>query len=617
MKKKILFILFAIIFLSQKSRSQNIGVNNPAPDASALWDMVSTDKGVLIPRMTSAQRNGITSPATGLLVYDNTLNMFYYFNGTAWQPIGGNPGWSLTGDAGTSPATNFLGTIDNQSLLIKVNNVMAGFLDNQDGTFLGRNTFLGKSAGFNNTVTGYDNTFIGAKAGYSNTIGTLNTAIGAKALQNLTTGFSNIAIGREAMQLCASGWQNTAVGTGALQNATTGSWNNAFGYLSMRQTVSAGVGNNAFGTETLFNNTGQFNSAFGQTCMRQNTSGSYNSAFGSSALYNNTTGSNNVAMGDVALVSNTTGTNNTAIGFRAAYSAVTAGRIVAIGDSTLFANLTSENVAVGSRAMKNNTTGSNNSAFGSSSLILNSSGNYNNAFGYNSMPSNTTGSNNVAFGYNTLTANTAGPQNTAIGNYAGDKHPSYTNCTFVGYQADANSSGYSNSTALGYMSQVTASNQVKIGNSFVTSIGGYASWTTFPSDARFKTDVKENVPGLTFINELRPVTYHVNVSAINRNLNLRDSLIDKEALSDKQKILYTGFIAQEVEAAAKKSGYDFSGIEIPGDENGIYGIRYADFVVPLVKAVQELSSENAELKKAVAELAYKLNNHKGSLTVEK
>src|SRR6188768_2369934 len=246
--------------------------------------------------MTTAQRNLIVTPATGLLVYDNTLNEFYFFNGTSWQPIGGNSGWALTGDAGTTPAVNFLGTTDNQPLVIKVDNIKAGFLDNNDGNFLGRNTFLGKSAGAGNTITGYDNTFIGAKAGFSNTIGTLNTAVGAKVLQNLTTGFSNVAIGREAMQLAITGVQSTAVGMGALQNSTSGAWNNAFGYLAMRQTTGAGTGNNGFGTEVLFNNTALFNSAFGHTCMRTNTTGNYNSAFGSSALFNNTTGSNNVAM---------------------------------------------------------------------------------------------------------------------------------------------------------------------------------------------------------------------------------------------------------------------------------------------------------------------------------
>jgi trimeric autotransporter adhesin len=57
-----------------------------------------------------------------------------------------------------------------------------------------------------------------------------------------------------------------------------------------------------------------------------------------------------------------------------------------------------------------------------------------------------------------------------------------------------------------------------------------------------------------------------------------------------------GFVAQEVEAIVKKSGYVFSGIEAPQNEEDPYTIRYAEFVVPLVKAVQELSSQVADLQ---------------------
>ena len=68
----------------------------------------------------------------------------------------------------------------------------------------------------------------------------------------------------------------------------------------------------------------------------------------------------------------------------------------------------------------------------------------------------------------------------------------------------------------------------------------------------------------------------------------------------------TGFIAQEVEAAAKKLGFDFSGVDAPKNENDYYGLRYAEFVVPLVKAVQELSTLNAEKDKKIADLETRL-----------
>ena len=58
------------------------------------------------------------------------------------------------------------------------------------------------------------------------------------------------------------------------------------------------------------------------------------------------------------------------------------------------------------------------------------------------------------------------------------------------------------------------------------------------------------------------------------------------------KIVRTGFIAQEVEAAANKLNYDFDGVDKPQTKDGVYGLRYGEFVVPLVKAVQELSKQN-------------------------
>jgi hypothetical protein len=61
--------------------------------------------------------------------------------------------------------------------------------------------------------------------------------------------------------------------------------------------------------------------------------------------------------------------------------------------------------------------------------------------------------------------------------------------------------------------------------------------------------------------------------------------------------LYSGFVAQDVEKAALETGYDFSGVDKPRNENDLYGLRYAEFVVPLVKAMQEQQSQIEELKK--------------------
>ncbi|HSK14429.1 MAG TPA: hypothetical protein VK907_14510, partial [Phnomibacter sp.] len=86
-------LLFLLSFGSALvAHAQNVGINDKggAPHASAMLDVASTDKGVLIPRLTEAQRTAIAGPAAGLLVYQsNEKAGFYYYNGTQWQDLGG------------------------------------------------------------------------------------------------------------------------------------------------------------------------------------------------------------------------------------------------------------------------------------------------------------------------------------------------------------------------------------------------------------------------------------------------------------------------------------------------------------------------------------------------
>lgn len=116
-------LLLAALLLPAFAMAQGgVGINNPTPDASALLDLTSTNRGFLLPRMTTAQRNLIPTPATSLLIFNNTTQQYEYYNGVAWVPLVANNGWGTAGNAGTNPTTNFLGTTDNQSLAIRTNN---------------------------------------------------------------------------------------------------------------------------------------------------------------------------------------------------------------------------------------------------------------------------------------------------------------------------------------------------------------------------------------------------------------------------------------------------------------------------------------------------------------
>jgi hypothetical protein len=187
---------------------------------------------------------------------------------------------------------------------------------------------------------------------------------------------------------------------------------------------------------------------------------------------------------------------------------------------------------------------------------------------------------------------------------------------FIGALSDVNGTDYFNVIALGEFAIATASNQARIGNTNTTSIGGYANWTNF-SDGRYKKNVKDDVKGLDFIMKLRPVTYNLDAPGISEKLDEdRDAEGNdrmKIGLEEKEKVVQSGFIAQEVEKAAKELGYDFSGVDAPKNEKDFYGLRYAEFVVPLVKAVQELNknqaaqiaqlkAENTDVKERLAKL---------------
>ena len=402
-------------------------------------------------------------------------------------------------------------------------------------------TFLGYQAGNSNLSIG--SVGIGYRALFSNTIGAFNTASGYSALYSNTTGN-----------------YNTANGDYALYSNTTGAFNTASGY------------------DALYSNTtGNYNTASGVNALISNTIGNYNTASGLQALYSNTIGLSNTASGVQALRSNTTGSNNTASGYSALYS---------------------------------NTTGSNNTASGLNALYYNTIGNSNTASGYYALFYNTE-SYNTAFGAGALFSTTNSQYNVAIGNNAGDSFENGYNNVFLGANTDVNGAGYFNVVAVGQGTIVGGSSTARFGNPATSSYGGWANWTNV-SDGRFKKNIKTAVSGIAFINKLRPVTYNLDATGLDAFLHRNDpkeeqlsdaaKAIHNKALQDKEAITYTGFVAQEVETAAKELGYDFSGVDAPKNENDTYGLRYAEFVVPLVKAVQEQQKMIEAQQKQIEEL---------------
>jgi hypothetical protein len=234
-----------------------------------------------------------------------------------------------------------------------------------------------------------------------------------------------------------------------------------------------------------------------------------------------------------------------------------------------------------------NTIGGSNTASGTRALLSNTIGSSNTASGGSALDSNTTGT------YNTAAGSGAGGSSDSITAYGGGAIalvPSTTGWynTFLGRRAGATTQ-VSNCTAVGVDAYCTGDNQVRLGNAFVTSIGGKVAWSAL-SDLRAKTDLREVPLGLDFVLGLRPVAYR---------------------LRDGNGRLDMGFVAQDVEAVL---GDGYNVLDVGGDENRTLSLRYTDLIAPLVKAVQEqqnqirrqqgqMEAQRAEIESLTAALA--------------
>lgn len=145
MKRHVLAMLMIVQFgIILGAYSQGVSINSTGDfaDSSAVLDISSASKGVLIPRMTVAQKSAIFAPAEGLLVYqvDGTKGFYYYHSGSGWIILSdAKSSWSTAGNAGTTAATNFIGTTDSSSFGIRTNSIQRVFIDGDAGS-VGINT---------------------------------------------------------------------------------------------------------------------------------------------------------------------------------------------------------------------------------------------------------------------------------------------------------------------------------------------------------------------------------------------------------------------------------------------------------------------------------------------
>ena len=339
----------------------------PATGCPGNSDSLAAYSFPFVPGTNCTQRVS-TTPAEAAMVYFLRL-----LNGGGGG--GGGPFWKLTGNPGTTPGTNFIGTTDGHGLELKVNNAEAGWLDYTSpyGAYFGygagnyptstglSNTAMGYYAGTSNT-TGADNAFFGTDAGRDNMTGTQNVGVGVDVLYNNRAGIQNTALGFDAMAN-TTGSYNTAIGSNALSTNVTGSFITAVGWdagINDTNSHNVFVGDSAgsncksgsgivdIGSEAGERDTsGVHCTNVGQRAGHDNTTGSSITAVGYNALLHGK-GSKNTALGDSAGYSITTGTNDIAIGYQANISA-TASNTIQLGNSAI----TALGIGTGSLATSN------------------------------------------------------------------------------------------------------------------------------------------------------------------------------------------------------------------------------------------------------------------------
>ncbi|MFI5129710.1 MAG: beta strand repeat-containing protein [Chitinophagales bacterium] len=434
----------------------NLGTEDLTSAYSTSWNTTTATNGTHTLTARARDAAGNTTTSAGVVV---TVN---------------NPAWSLTGNSGTNPPTQFLGTTDNQRLVIKTNNIEWVTIDPTGKTGIGvtsptarldvlmgstsqpalklksiasqtANTFELQDASGNAIVkmrspdgTTYGQATVSIDAGNK----TNNPALSISNIGNGNAGLALVGAGGGGVELISFDlgypvtWRHTnkhvkwLVDNNSFDNSPE---SYAFTHLTqpagtVLMTLQGQAGQtgdmlrikNGGGTD-LFRVTstgGGYYSADitvnSLTIGRGSGTTTYNTALGYLALASNTTGITNTAVGDRVLGINTTGSNNT---------------------------------GVGTNALLYNTAGSGNAALGHRSLESNTTGNYNTGIGYNALPSNTTGAMNTAVGRNALANNSTADANTAVGDIALGANQTGGGNTAIGFWTQVNNlSGNSNTT---------------------------------------------------------------------------------------------------------------------------------------------------------------------------
>jgi len=348
--------------------------------AQVIQEVELRPDGIVIPRL---ETSSVSTPTRGQLVYQDSDDTIYFFDGTDWLPVGA--GGATSGHIITDDDGDTFVTVEDFADSDEITFNLSGstrleIREESDGVFVFRipeynagNTVFGHNP--SNTIdttggNGSSNTVFGANSGSSLTIGTSNTFIGHSSGQNNTIGSNNTMVGHLAGNRQSTGEWNLYLGNQAASQIDTSYDNTIIGGLAANQ-LQNGDGNVIIGrgagefSDTVFHNTilgsfagselnGDNNTFIGNGAGNQLFDDDGNVFIGSSSGNNQVDGEFNVYLGTFTSNNLDSSSNNTILGGIAAHSMTRGESNVIIGrGASEFTNSQFRNVVIGAFAAQN------------------------------------------------------------------------------------------------------------------------------------------------------------------------------------------------------------------------------------------------------------------------